>query len=161
MQQRASAGWEARQRELLTEQAPTLLNVIPVGRDGDFDGGHWWVTSIERWSNRTFVHYAIWIDAIPELELTAPASRRRPASRHHVWFSVEISDDCGTSYGPGGGGALGGSHWRSGRSEARTTIPAEAATLTLVLQRHDNVVGAHPPEPPVITTLAEMAVPLS
>ena len=160
MQQRARASWEEQQQRLAEEQPPTLLSVLPVNKGGEFDGGRWWVTSVERWSDRTIVQYAIWADDIPEHMMPSLSRSRPQLPRRHVGYMAELSDDCGTTYAAGGGGASSRGHWHNGRSELRTAVPSDATVLKLAIKRQVHVTSQTKPEPPKIETVAELDVQL-
>jgi hypothetical protein len=110
-------------------EAWILDEVLPFGSTSNFEGGHWWVTSVERWREATVVQYTV------ETEQANFGIRRGTPGPPIPLFLLTLADDIGTQYRHSGGGAGGLGYVFSGRAEFRTPLAPTASSLLVTLHR--------------------------
>lgn len=113
-----------------TSGPPQLDSVHAFDVAGDFEGGRWWVTAVERWRDATSLQYVVWTR---ESKLNNPPSHMPGGG--YQGFVVSLTDDLGTAYHYAGGGSGGGEHLTRGHQEFATLLPSAARSLVATLQR--------------------------
>jgi len=106
-------------------EPPQLDSVQAFDAAGDFEGGRWWVTAVERWRDATALQYVVWTQ---ESMLNNPPGAYRG-------FTVSLADDLGPLYQFAGGGSGSGGLTSRGHQEFQTAVPPTAGSLVATLHR--------------------------
>jgi len=121
--------------ERATIEPPQLLAVHAFDVTGDFEGGRWWITAVERWTDATALQYVIWTE---QSNLNSPTRHTPDLGAGYLRSHVSLTDDVGTFYEFVGGGSgtsgMGGQLLR-GHAGFRTPLPPTARSLVATLHR--------------------------